>query len=98
MFGLFNSKKAEKVNLGLIAEVLERRHYDFEYVDGKSDVIIVKGKYRNNMKDFLNLQLHFVGGSVVFKDERGNKITRIPEIVEIKSMYPVMRNILNLVN
>ena len=92
MFGIFKSKKAEKVNLNQVAQVLERRNWQYEMVDGSDDTIVVKEKYRNKMKDFYKLYLQFVGGAVKFKDQRGNLISEVPQ----SKMYPEMMDILNV--
>ncbi|WPS85354.1 hypothetical protein SMD22_01620 (plasmid) [Brevibacillus halotolerans] len=99
LFGRIFGKKeqAVKINMGTIIETLARRRWEFELIDGKKDVVIVKGRYRNQQRDFSRLFLHFVGGQVQFKDEKGKSITHIPQSVPMNEMYPTIKNILNVI-
>jgi hypothetical protein len=95
MFGfLFKRKKKEQVNLNEVAEVLARRFWEYEMVDGKPDTIVVLGKYRHNRRDFYRLYLQFIGGNTVrFKDARGNIISEVPRsqmFVELKEIMNVL--------
>lgn len=95
---LFGKKEeAVKINMGSVVDSLARRFWEYELVDGKNDVVIVKGKYRNHQRDFSRLFLSFVGGEVQFKDERGQKITKVPISVPVNEIFPVIKNILNVI-
>lgn len=94
---LFGKKeKAVKVDMGSVVSVLARRQWKYELVEGKNDVVVVNEKYRNHQRDFSRLFLHFVGGQVQFKDERGRAITHIPSTVGMNEMYPTLKNVLNV--
>ncbi|MFF2531432.1 hypothetical protein ACFVS2_21230 [Brevibacillus sp. NPDC058079] len=99
IFGKFFGKKeqAVKIDIPSIVETLIRRHWEHELVDGRQDVVVVKGKYRNQQGDFSRLFMYFVGGQVQFKDEKGQPITHIPRSVPMNEMYPTMKNILNVI-
>lgn len=95
---LFGKKKEQPVTISLtmITDALARRHWDYQTVDGKENVVVVNGKYRNHQRDFSKLFLHFVGGQVQFKDERGRAITHCQSTVPMTQMYPTLKNILNV--
>lgn len=97
MFGLFSRKKKEpvKINLQAIAELLERRHWDIELLPERN-VVVVKGKYLNHHKTFDRLYLHFIGGKVQFKDGYGRAITHIPSEIEMRDLFPQLKNVLNV--
>jgi len=98
MFGIFKKeKRVEKVDLNQVCAKLSRLFWDFELVDGRSDVVVIKGKYRNHQKDFHRLFVYFMGDKVQFKDERGRLITRIPSSVERTNMFPVLKDIMNVI-
>jgi hypothetical protein len=98
MLGLLFGKKeqAVKINMTSVIATLGRRYWDVETVTDKSDVVVVKGKYRNHKRDFSRLFVYFVGGQVEFKDERGRAITHIPKAVSMDDMYPTLKNIMNV--
>lgn len=94
---LFGKKeKAVKIDMGSVVSVLARRNWNYETLEGKKDVVVVNEKYRNYQRDFSRLFLHFVGGQVQFKDERGRSITHIPAVVNMNDMYPTLKNVLNV--
>jgi len=94
MFGFLFGKTVEKVDLSEIAEVLDRRHYQFDIVDKEKNVIRINEKYISDDRKVRNfLYLTFLGERVQFKDSIGN----IMGIVPMDRMYPAMKNILNLV-
>lgn len=93
MFGLFKkAKKVETINLFTVAETLGRRFWDYEIVDGKPDTIVVKGKYRNNQRDFQKLYLQFSGEKVKFSDQRGSRISEVSK----NQMFPELKEIMNV--
>lgn len=98
MFGFLFGKKEQpvKISLGMVTDALARRRWNFETVEGKDNVVVVNGKYRNHQRDFSKLFLHFVGGQVHFKDERGRAITHCQNVVSMTDMYPTLKNILNV--
>lgn len=93
---MFRKNKSKKVDLGEIANTLSRRNYKVEEVTEKNLVIIKNCKVYNYGKEFKELYLCFAGGEVTFKDIRGRLISRIPERVSIKEMYPHLLNILGV--
>lgn len=93
MFGIFKKEKKEKVNLLALAEAFGRRYWDYEMLEGSIDTIVVKGKYRNNQRDFHRLYLKFVGENVRFTDQRGTVISQVPK----NALYPELKDIMNVV-
>lgn len=97
MFGFFKKeKRVEKVDLGQVCAKLSRLFWEFELVDGKPDVVVIKGKYRNHQRDYHRLFIHFMGDKVQFKDERGRSITHVPSFVERNNLFPVLKDIMNV--
>jgi len=93
----FLKKRAKKVDLKAIANQMKNRFWDVE-LDEEKNRIVVFGKYRNLQKDFYKLYVQFVNDEKVeFKDERGRYVTHIPKTVEIKNMYHVIKDILNVI-
>ena len=97
MFGLFKGvKKVEKISIQDVVATLSRRFWEFELMENRSDVVIIKGKYRNYQRDFHRLFLHFVGDKIQFKDERGRSITHIPNLIARDQLFPQLKNVLNV--
>lgn len=93
---MFVKNKIKKVDLGEVSRTLLRRNYAVEEISDKNLVIIKNCKFYNFGKEFKELYLYFVGEEVSFKDIRGRLITRIPERVSVKDMYPHLLNILGI--
>lgn len=93
----FGKKRTKKVDLKAIANQMKNRFWNVE-LDEEKNRIVVFGKYRNFQRDFYKLYVHFIDGEKVeFKDERGRYVTHIPKTVEIKNMYRVIKDILNVI-
>ena len=101
MFGFFKAKKvvkqeAVKQDIRTVCALLGQRFWDYELINGREDVVVVKGKYRNHGKDYGRLFMHLMGEFIQFKDERGRLITNIPHQVPSQDMYKQLKNILNV--
>lgn len=96
LINLFKKKNVQKVFLPGVVASLQRKCYDASIMPN-SNIVLVKSKYVNNHKTFEKLYLHFIDGYVQFKDQRGNKISFIPEFVSLSEMYSQLMNVLNVV-
>lgn len=89
-------KRVQKVDLQGVCRRLSELFWEYEVVEGKDNVIAVKGKYRNHRRDYDRLYLHLFGGKVQFRDGRGYLITHISEFVDMRDMFKELKNILNV--